>query len=136
MGRALVLSRFLGEHRWFGWIMALAVTLLLSVVPLKTPLVNLDLLDGRDSHAGYQAPLSSSPTGLSLSKADKTTLSALVAASTNAGAREQQVSFPLDPSRWLFAGIRGNASLPPHAVRLVALPAHYRQRLRSPPACA
>ena len=140
--------------RWAGVFLALAVTCLLSLIPMKVPALNpfwqQDAFapmaetgfEAATDHVGDgEDQVETRPTmkrrGVRLDRrGGHFHFNALDPLSPQSGDRGYDPKPRLSSSAYLYAGIRANSRIPAKRVRQIALPPPTPFHLRAPPACA
>lgn len=137
MTRSLPLTPNASLTRWVGVFLALAVTCLLSLIPLKAPALNpfwhdaiFPAAEGEALATTLQAQTADEDHSWSLSSSR---LDPPTPLSVHAGDRVTFDAFLIQATPLLFAGIRANARIPAKRVRQIALPPPTPFRLRAPP---
>lgn len=137
MTRCLSVNPDASRTRWVGAFLVLAVTCLLSLIPLKVPALNPFWHDEIFPAAAVEAPATTLQFEAVEEASDWSLASSRLVPpsplSVHAGDRVTFDAFLIQATPLLFAGIRANARIPAKRVRQIALPPPTPFRLRAPP---
>ncbi|MNR75597.1 hypothetical protein D3C86_558530 [compost metagenome] len=132
--------------RWAGVFLALAVTCLLSLIPMKVPAMNpfwqqeaftpaSTTMADSDDHLGKRLAPGRRAARFG-ARNTQPTLTTLDPLAPQNGDRPYETKFRLGHAQSLYAGIRANPRIPVKRVRQIALPPPTPFNLRAPPARA